>query len=69
MTDEPTIRDVLNRLDTIDGRLDTIDGRLDTIDGRLDKLTDAVENHLPSKLDEHADGLLKAINTFRDHKH
>ena len=43
---EPTLRDVMARLDGIDGRLDGIYGRLDGIDGRLDGRLDGIDGRL-----------------------
>lgn len=47
-TIEPTLRDVLDRLDRIDGRLDGVAQRLDVLDQKVDwgfnTLTDMVTN-------------------------
>ena len=63
-TPEPTLRDVMDSLDRVDGRLDLIDERLDRVDGRLDR----VEGRL-DLIDErlgHVDEQVRKLNDRMD---
>ena len=39
---EPTLRDVIDRLDRIDGRLDRVEQRLDRVEQKVDVLSETV---------------------------
>ena len=60
-TPEPTLRDVMDSLDRINGRLDGVDGRLDRIDGRLD----GVDGRL-DRIDGRLDGVDEQVRKLND---
>lgn len=41
--DEPTLRDVIDRIDSLSNRMDTLSDRVDTLSGRVDTLSNDVE--------------------------